>query len=212
MKGSFGGKGSMKPRIIATSVLILSALCCCAQNSQAPVHPKGAPSALADRSAAASGYVIAPGDGLRVSVWKEPALSGELLVRPDGKISIALLGDVQAAGLTPMELANEISKSMLRFMMDPQVSVVVSTIHQDSVYLLGEVGKKGAINLTPGMTLLEAISRAGGLTDYAKKSKIYILRRQNGKQERIRLNYKKALKGVSGFNVALMPDDTIVVP
>lgn len=157
-------------------------------------------------------YVIGKSDVLTVTVWKQPNLSGSLLVRPDGKISMPLLGDVQAAGLTPMHLAARIGQDLKQFMKDPDVSVVVSHIHKNFVYLLGEVGKKGPVVMTPGMTLLEALSCGGGLTVFAHKSKIYILRQVNHKQKKIRVNYKKALKGDAGYNVALMPGDTIVVP
>ncbi|MGB6974730.1 MAG: polysaccharide biosynthesis/export family protein [Terracidiphilus sp.] len=157
-------------------------------------------------------YIIGLSDVLTVTVWKQPTLSSSLLVRPDGKVSMPLLGDLQAAGLKPMQLAAQITEKLKKFMKDPQVSVVVSSIHNNYVYLLGEVGKKGPVVITPGMTLLEAISSGGGLTDFANKKKIYILRTVDGKQQRIPVDYKKALKGDESYNVSLQPGDTIVVP
>jgi len=149
---------------------------------------------------------------LTVTVWKEPTLSGSILVRPDGMISLPLLGDVLAAGLTPLQLANQIAADLKKFIQDPNVSVVISAIHSKVIYLLGEVGKKGPIEMTPGMTLLEAIASAGGLTDYANMKKIYILRDQDGKHQKIPVHYKEALKGNSDLNLVLQSGDTIVVP
>jgi polysaccharide export outer membrane protein len=127
-------------------------------------------------------------------------------------ISLPLLGDVQASGLTPLQLADQISAKLKKFIQDPNVSVVVSQIHSKVVYLLGEVGKKGPIEMTPGMTLLEAIGSAGGITEDANAKKIYILRNEAGKHEKIPVHYKEALKGDSTLDILLKPDDTIVVP
>jgi polysaccharide biosynthesis/export protein len=122
--------------------------------------------------AVSDSYVIGASDVLTVTVWKEQALSGNVLVRPDGKISMPLLGDVQASGLTPLQLAGQITTKLKKFVQDPNVSVVISAIHSKVVYLLGEVAKKGPVEMTSGMTLLEAISSAGGLTDFANTKKI----------------------------------------
>jgi len=157
-------------------------------------------------------YVIGPSDTLSVSVWKEPNLSGSVLVRPDGMISLQLLGDVQASGLTPLKLADEIAEKLKKFMQDPTVFVTVNAVNSKKIYFLGEGGKSGPIPMTPGMTLLEAIASAGGLTEYANVKKIYILRDQAGKHERIPVHYKEALKGSSQFNLILEPGDTIVIP
>lgn len=160
----------------------------------------------------ATNYVIGPADTLTVTVWKEITMSGTLLVRPDGKISMALLGDVQAAGLTPVQLGDQIADKLKRYIQNPNVTVRIDQIHSKVVYLLGEVGKKGPLEMTPGMTVLQAISSAGGITEYANKKKMYILRTENGKQSRLPLHYKEALKGDETFNLALKPGDTIVVP
>jgi polysaccharide biosynthesis/export protein len=173
--------------------------------------PAPAAPALAAGTAADT-YVIGASDTLIVTVWKETALSGSVLVRPDGMISMALLGDVQASGLTPQQLADEIAAKLKKFVQDPNVSVVISQIHSKNIYMLGEVGRKGPIEMTPGMTLLEAIASAGGLTDYANTKKIYILRDEAGKHQKIPVQYKAALKGASELNLVLKPGDTIVVP
>jgi polysaccharide export outer membrane protein len=172
----------------------------------APIPPAMAAGAVANT------YVIGASDVLTVTVWKEPTLSGSILVRPDGMISLPLLGDVQASGLTPLELAEQITIKLKKFVQDPNVSVVVGQIHSKIVYLLGEVGKKGPIEMTPGMTMLEAIGSAGGLTEYANAKKIYILREEGGKHLKIPVHYKEALKGDSTQDLALKPGDTIVVP
>lgn len=161
---------------------------------------------------ATDSYVIGPSDVLTITVWKETTLSGTILVRPDGMISLALLGDVQAAGLTPLQLADQIATKLRKYMQDPKVSVVITQIHSKIVYLLGEVMKKGPVEMTPGMTLLEAIASAGGLTDFANQKKIYILRNEAGSHQRIPVHYKEALKGDAALNLPLKPGDTIVVP
>ena len=157
-------------------------------------------------------YVIGPSDVLMITVWKEPTLSGTILVRPDGMISLALLGDVQASGMTPLQLSDQVATKLKKYIQDPNVSVVVSQIHSKVVYLLGEVTKPGPVEMSPGMTLLEAVASAGGVTDFANQKKVYILRKENGAQQKIPVNYKVALKGNGDLNVVLKPGDTIVVP
>ncbi|MGO9340646.1 MAG: polysaccharide biosynthesis/export family protein [Terracidiphilus sp.] len=182
-----------------------------AQTEPAPATPAPVPPAMA-AGAAANTYVIGPSDVLAVTVWKEQTLSGSILVRPDGMISLPLLGDVQASGFTPLQLRDQITVKLQKFVQDPNVSVVVSQIHSKVIYLLGEVGKKGPIEMTPGMTLLEAIGSAGGLSEYANEKKIYILRNEGGKHLKIPVHYKQALKGDSTQDLALKSGDTIVVP
>ena len=172
----------------------------------APAAPAVAPGTEADS------YIIGPTDTITISVWKENQFSGSLLVRPDGMISMPLLGDVQASGLTPLQLAAQIQEKLKKFVQDPQVSVVLSTIHSKVIYMLGEIGKKGPTEMTPNMTLLQAIASAGGLSDYANPKKLYLLRDEDGKHLKIPLNYKAALKGDNTFNILLKPGDTIVAP
>ena len=114
--------------------------------------------------------------------------------------------------MTPLQLADQITAKLKKFIQDPNVSVVVGEVHSKVIYLLGEVGKKGPVEMTSGMTLLDAIAAAGGLTDYANAKKMYILRDEAGKHEKILVHYKEALKGDSQFNLILEPGDTIVVP
>lgn len=207
----------MKPEKILILAFFLPCLFCYSQNKDsttshaqvaAPAPAAPNPGAGADSDS----YVIGPSDMLTVTVWKEPTLSGNVLVRPDGMITMPLLGDVQAAGLTPLQLTDRITVKLKKYMQSPNVSVVVSEIRSKVIYLLGEVGKRGPVDMTSGMTLLDAIASAGGLTDYANVKKIYILRDEAGRHERIPVHYKEALKGNSTFDLILEPGDTIVVP
>ncbi len=202
----------MKPGKLFFFALFVPCLFSYAQGNKPAIKP--APVAAPDLAAgaAADTYVIGASDVLTVTVWKEPTLSGSILVRPDGMISVPLLGDVQASGLTPLQLADQIAKKLKKYVQDPNVSVVMSQIHSKVVYMLGEVTKKGPIDMTPNMTVLEAISSAGGLTDYANTKKMYILRNEAGTHQKIPVHYKDALKGNSAFNLVLKSGDTIVVP
>jgi polysaccharide export outer membrane protein len=209
----------MNPRYLLAFAVLAPTLSCAAQeaNKIAEARP-AAPETNAPVFTRTSttpvdeNYVIGPLDVLTVNVWKESALSGTLLVRPDGMISMSLIGDVQAAHFTPVQLADQISAKLKKYVQDPNVTVVVSQIHSKMVYLLGEVEKKGPVEMAPDMTLLEAISVAGGPTDFANTKKIYILRNEDGKRLKIPVRYKEALKGNESCNVPLKPGDTIVVP
>jgi len=158
-------------------------------------------------------YIIGPQDTLSVSVWKEPDLSGNVQVRPDGKVSIPLLNDVQAAGLTAMKLSSEITTGLKKYVADPHVTVVVTAINSRRVYVLGEVAHAGGFALLPDMTVLQAISDAGGLTQFAHGKKIYVLRNESGQQVKYPFNYSKVLKGENPEqNFPLKSGDTVVVP
>jgi polysaccharide biosynthesis/export protein len=156
-------------------------------------------------------YVIGAEDSLQITVWKEPTLSGTIPVRPDGMISLVLVGDLRAAGLTPMALSSDISQRLKKYMQDPVVTVVVLGVNSQRIFMVGEVNKVGPLMLTPGMTPLQAFVTAGGLTQFANSKRIYILRTVDGKQTKIPFNYKIALKG-DMQGVTLIPGDTIVVP
>jgi|SRR5215469_6087913 len=186
----------------------------------APQPAAAAPSSTPDKTApdgrAASTdpatYIIGAEDVLQITVWKEPQLSGAIPVRPDGKISLVLLGDVQAAGKTPMKLASEITTDLKKYMQDPNVSVTVTSVNSQRIFLIGEVGHVGPVPLTAGMSPLQAIAAAGGLGPFANPKRIYILRGEQGKQQKIPFDYKAAIKGDSRQNITLLPGDTIVVP
>jgi polysaccharide export outer membrane protein len=157
-------------------------------------------------------YIIGADDSIKVDVWKEPDLSATLPVRPDGKISLPLVGDISAAGLTPMQLTAEITASLKKFVTEPVVDVTVLAVNSRRIFVIGEIGRAGPLSLTPDMTILQAISAAGGLTPYANKKGIYILRGDTGKQQKIAFDYNRALTKGDMQGVSLQPGDTIVVP
>jgi polysaccharide export outer membrane protein len=159
-------------------------------------------------------YVIGAQDVLLdVSVWKEPDLSRQVPVRPDGKISLPLLNDVQAAGMTPTQLAAQITSGLDKFMTSPQVTVIVSQINSQRIYILGEVSRAGAYVMLPGMTVLQALSNAGGFTAFSNVKNIYVLRQENGKQQKYFFNYKDVISGKKvEQNIELKAGDTIVIP
>ena len=158
-------------------------------------------------------YMIGPQDVVDIDVWKEAELTRSVPVRPDGKISLPLLNDVQAAGLTPTQLSEEITTGLKKFITDPQVTVIVTEINSQRVYILGEMTRPGAYPLLPGMTVLQALSSAGGFTPFANMKKIYVLRNEAGKQEKFPFNYKDVVKGKNADqNIVLKAGDQIVVP
>jgi polysaccharide biosynthesis/export protein len=157
-------------------------------------------------------YVIGADDQLHISVWKETDLTETLPVRPDGKISMPLLGDVPAAGMTPTQLGDSIREKLKKYIADPRVTVVVTAMNSRRVFVTGEVTHSGPMPLLPHMTVLQALS-AAGFTQFANLKGIYLLRNEGGKQERIAFNYKDVVKGLHPEeNIALRPGDTIVVP
>jgi polysaccharide export outer membrane protein len=174
--------------------------------------PTALAASTAEPAAVSSSYVIGAADVLAITVWKEPAFSETVPVRPDGMVSMPLLGDMQAAGLTPMKLTATLTQKLKQYIQDPRVSVVVNAVNSQRIFLLGEVVHAGPVPLIPGMTALQAISSAGGLTQFANGKKVYILRTEDGKQKKIALNYKDALKGDLKQNLILKSGDTIVVP
>lgn len=158
-------------------------------------------------------YLISAGDVLDVQVWKEPDISKTVPVRPDGKVSIPLLDDVQAAGLTTNALTADLTDRLKKFISDPQVTVIVAQVNSQRFYITGEVLRGGAFPLEPGMTMLQGLSSAGGFTPFANLKKIYLLRGRGAAQVKYPFNYKEVVKGKNtAQNVLLQPGDTIVVP
>ncbi len=159
-------------------------------------------------------YRIGADDVLTVNVWHEPEVSRNVPVRPDGKISLPLVGDVQASGLTPTELRMELETRFAKFLTNPDVSVIVAEIRSQRINVLGQVFRPGTYALIPPMNVIDAVATAGGLREFAKPNKIYVLRTlPNGHVERIKVQYKNVLKGKSGSqDVMLQTRDTVVVP
>ena len=159
-------------------------------------------------------YIIGPEDMLQITVWKNDTLSRVLPVRPDGKISLPLLHDIQAAGLTPMQLRDKIANALSEFMPNPEVAVTVSDVRSYRVSVLGEVQKPGQLQLKADTTVLEAIALAGGFRDFASPGKITILRKDSkGATQKIPFNYNRVVKdNRSQDNVTLKSGDVVVVP
>jgi polysaccharide export outer membrane protein len=158
-------------------------------------------------------YVIGPEDVIDINVWKEPDMTRIVPVRPDGKISLPLINDVQAAGSTPQQLASTVTEKLRKFLTEPQVTVIVTQINSQRVFVVGEVLRAGAFPLIPGMTVLQALSSAGGFTTFADVKKIHVMRLVNGKHIELPFNYREVLKGDNpDQNIKLEPGDTVVVP
>lgn len=160
-----------------------------------------------------SDYRIGVGDVLNIQVWKETDLTRSVPVRPDGKISFPLLDDLQAAGLTPLELKRILTEKLKQYLSGPRVTVLVEEVNSYKVYVMGEVVLQGSLVLKTRTTLLQAISLAGGFTAYAKRDQIIVLRKNGKKDERIKLNYDRIVAGKNPEqNLVLEPGDTVVVP
>jgi polysaccharide biosynthesis/export protein len=204
---------------VTAVVLVLMGSIALTQNTPAqPAASSASDKTATDKATAAftsqagPEYVIGPEDVLHIAVWKENDLTATLPVRPDGKISLPLLDDVQAAGLTPKQLADSVTEKLRKYIADPRVTVVVTAINSKRIYLVGEVLHAGATPMLPNMTVLQALSSAG-LNQFANTKRIYVLRTANGKQQKLPVNYRKLVKGEEiEQNYLLQPGDTIVVP
>ena len=159
-------------------------------------------------------YIIGPEDVLAINVWKEPDISRSVPVRPDGKISLPLVGDLPASGLTTDKLRDNIAAKLKEYISNPEVIVIVQEVKSRTFNIVGKVGKPGSYDLAKPMTVLDAIAVAGGFLDFAKSGKIYVLRREaDGSRKMLPFNYKLVIKGRElDQNVELRPGDTIVVP
>ena len=158
-------------------------------------------------------YTIGADDVLSIVFWRDKELTAEVTVRPDGKISLPLLNDIQASGLTPAQLKDRIVEESTTYVEDPNVTVVVKDIKSRKVFITGEVRKPGFYPLTSSTTVLQMISIAGGLADYAKPDKISVVRVENGKPQSFKFNYKEIIEGKKlNQNIELKPGDTIIVP
>lgn len=159
-------------------------------------------------------FVIGNDDKLNINVWKDTELTKTVQVRPDGKISMPLIGELQAAGRTPLQLENEITDKLKAYIAQPDVTVIVEQINSQKFNILGRVAKPGSYSLTTTTTVLDAIAQAGGFQDFAKQKDVYILRpKPGGGEVRLPFNYKDVIKGKhTEENVRLEPHDTVVVP
>lgn len=185
-----------------------------APNTPASVPNSAVPATEGVKGVDPNTYRIGPGDVLAVRVWKEDDASiAEAVVRADGKLTVPYVREVDATGLTPTELEQQLTKKLAAYIHNPDVTVIVKSVQSQKVYVTGAVKKEGPITLRAPLTVLEALMEAGGLTEYAKKKKIYVLRTQNAKQIRMPFNYTDVIKGEQQQqNVRLQSGDVIVVP
>jgi len=213
--------------VLVAGLALVFAAGVCAQGAASPAPPANSESAAKNAGSAGAAapqsgalvpiddpnYIIGAEDELSINVWKEPEVTRTVPVRPDGKISLPLVNDVQAAGLTPMQLRKDLQERLKKFIAEPQVTVVVVRINSQRVFVVGEVRRAGAYPLLPNMTALQVISSAGGFTEFANMKKIRILRTENGKQTVLIFNYKDVVQGKHPeSNIFLKAGDTIVVP
>jgi polysaccharide export outer membrane protein len=205
----------MKAKVVLGCVVVVASVF--AAPMAARQTPAGKPdSGSAALPAAASvppGYVIGPEDVLSIVFWRDKDMSADVVVRPDGKISLPLLNDVEAAGRTPEELRAQLSKAAAKFLEEPNATVVVKEIHSRKVFVTGQVGKAGTYPLSGDMNVLQMIAHVGGLLEYADAKNIVILRQEHGQERRFKFNYKDVVKGKNvQQNILLKPGDTIIVP
>lgn len=160
-----------------------------------------------------SPYVIGAGDMLAIRVWKNPELSVEVPVRPDGKISVPLVDDVQAQGLTAAELKEVIARELAEYVSNPDVTVVVRQVNSKRVHVIGEVRRSGPISLAGDQRVVDAISNAGGFSPYADKKSVKVIRRTEDGEKTYGFDYDAYVSGnAPGTNMLLQPGDTVVVP
>ncbi len=202
-------------------VAVLAAMCwvlplCWAQGEVNAGVKSGAAasSGVTALSAPAGEYIIGPDDVLAVNVWKEDEISRQVPVRPDGKVSLPLIGDVQAAGLTPLELQQSIRARLAAYLVNPTVTIMVQEARSHRFNVVGEVQRPGSFVLGQPLTVLDALAMAGGFRDFAKTGGIYVLRLNgDGSHQRTPFNYKQVISGRNlQQNIRLQPGDTVVVP
>jgi polysaccharide biosynthesis/export protein len=206
----------MTRRLLAASILFLSAVSGVSAQVPSPRRavPEARATALANSNAldTAAEYQIGPEDVLDISVWKNPELSRTVPVRPDGKVSLPLLNDFRAAGLTPSDLREQLVSRLSDFVPTPEVSVIVREVHSRKVAVVGAVKTAGRYELKSPMTVLEAIALAQGFTDFAARDRIVVLRQSGGTTTRIPFNYRKIADGAEQENFFVRPGDIVVVP
>ena len=196
---------------LLTSLVFVCACLGASVASQVPAPPASA--AQSQQADVPVDYVVGAGDVLGVVFWREADLSGDVTVRPDGRITIPVIGELPAAGLKPDALQQQIASAAAKYITDPNVVVVVRTINSRKIFVTGRVTTPGAHPLVGPLTVLQAIALSGGLNEYADAKNITVLRNHNGKSQTFRFNYKDVAKGKNlEQNISLMPGDTVVVP
>jgi polysaccharide biosynthesis/export protein len=205
---------TVKPFVVALALVVGASVATAYAQQASPSNSGAAAQMPSSERIPISDYLIGPEDMLQITVWKNESLSRALPVRPDGKISLPLLHDVQAAGLTPMQLQEKLATALGEFMPNPEVSVSVTDVRSYRVSVLGEVQRPGVLQLKSDTTVLEAIALAGGFRDFASPGKIMILRKNgDGQTNKIPFNYNRVVKDNRGEgNVTLKSGDVVVVP
>jgi polysaccharide export outer membrane protein len=231
MKNVRWGCLALAVSLFVATLFVVSPLCklAYAQTQEAVAKDAGGDNGAVDAAAAgendtaskakaheeetAGSYRIGKGDVLEINVWKEPILSGETIVRSDGMVSLTLIGDVQAAGRTPMELRDDIQKRLVDYVEDPTVSILLKAQTSQKYYVIGEVKLPGEYDLVKDLNIVQAIARAGGFGEWADKDDIIVLRTLNGVEQRIKVDYKEIVKGVNTLqNIPIQASDTIIIP
>jgi polysaccharide export outer membrane protein len=198
--------------VVLFAVSMLASVAAQQQPSAPPKPANGNPAAPTGATVPA-GYVIGAEDVLTIVFWRDKEMSAEVVVRPDGKISLPLINDVQAAGYTPEQLRAELEKAAAKFVAEPNATVVVRQINSRKVYITGNVAKPGTYPLVDDMTVLQLIAVGGGLLEYADAKDIVVMRRENGKDRQFKFNYKDVVRQRNvAQNIVLKPGDTVVVP
>jgi polysaccharide export outer membrane protein len=200
--------------LLVVSVLLLPGDGVFAQAGAPPAaRPPAPPATASATSAAPAGYIIGPEDVLTFNFWREKDLSTEVTVRPDGRITLPLLNEFEAAGLTPDQLREKVMAVADRYVQDPNLTIIVKTINSRRAYITGMVNKPGPYALMSPTTVVQLIAMAGGLQDYADKKNIVIMRTENGKAVSYRFNYKEVIDRKNlKQNIELKPGDTVIVP
>lgn len=204
----------MKPSVSVVAVLVL--LGCAAASLAQPARQGAQPARQAAAAAEAApppDYVIGPEDVLGILFWRDADMSGDVTVRPDGMITLPLVRDIRAQGLTPDALRDEIQKAASQFIEDPVVTVVVREINSRKVFITGQVANPGAYPLTSAMTVMQLIAVAGGVSEFANTKNITVMRAGTGRSQVFKFNYRDVARGRNvQQNIQLQPGDTVVVP
>ena len=195
------------------AALVCNATSGAAQEARRALSPAKPPANATAGAVVPSGYLIGASDVLAIVVWGDKDMSADVVVRPDGRISLPLINDFNAAGLAPEELRLKLTEAVGKIVQDPDVAVVVREIHSRNVFITGNVQKAGMYPLTTDMTVLQLISVGGGLQEYADSKNIVVERTENGRKEYLAFNYKDVLsRKRNATNITLKPGDTVVVP
>jgi polysaccharide export outer membrane protein len=183
------------------------------QASDKPMPPAGTPVTAVASVPLPEGYLIGAEDVLSIVFWRDKDMSADVVVRPDGKVSLPLLNDVEAAGLTPDQLRAQLVKAASKYIEDPNATVVVKEIHSRKVFITGNVAKPGTFQVIGDLNVLQLIALAGGLQEYADSKNVLIMRNENGRQQSFKFNYKDVTKQKHvEQNILLKPGDTVIVP